>query len=183
MITIFVWFSPSVHSSVLNTEGRELVAGFFMVCIQESHTHTIPLPDTDLLIYFYSKHIQTHSVVDTYILPFLTFTTWSSNTEHDQQFQAQRVSEEDEKHGIDVSSLSLFCLFFLETLCMHTKEFQQITLLSHNFMLSVISSTLFKATILTLNFLVKPFGFLMSTTGHNPFFSLGIWNTSPLSVK
>lgn len=93
MITIFVCFSVSAHSSVLNTEGREPIAEFFMVCIQESHTYTFPLPDTNRFIGI----VNTLSCWHTYILPFLTFIIQSYKAEHDQQFQPQTLSQEDEK--------------------------------------------------------------------------------------
>lgn len=108
MIRIFVCFSVSVRSSVLNTEGREPIADFFMVCIQESHKHTFPLPDTNVLIFFFLNIVNTLSCWHTYILPFLT---QSYKAEHDQQFQPQTPGQKDENQDIKVSSLSLFFCF------------------------------------------------------------------------
>lgn len=46
----FFMFYYTVHFSALNTERREPIAELLIVCIQESHTHTLQLPDTNLLI-------------------------------------------------------------------------------------------------------------------------------------
>lgn len=85
MITSFVCFSVAVHFSVLNVEGREPISQFFMVGIHESHTHTLPIPDTNLSIYLLSKQFLAYLYPT---IPYFHYTklqgrTWSS------QFQLQ----------------------------------------------------------------------------------------------